>query len=196
MKFLSSLVVAATVLAEVPEYAQVKEHTVENGSGCSQGGVQLHLDDSKSKLTFAFDHFKAYSNHDQSIETTRRNCQVNFEVNHPQGWQYSIVKTDYQGWVNIPSGITATQRTTFYLSGQASQSTQTHTVRGPITSPFHVSDNFDNQIWSACGSGNGVRSNLNTQFRLSRSTTEWAEFGINKDNGKGVQTFQVNWRRC
>jgi hypothetical protein len=192
---LSTLVVVASVLAHVPSYASVKDRYVENGSGCSDGGVVLSLDESKTKLTFAYDHFKVFSNNDQPITSTRRNCQVNFEMDHPQGWQYSVTKADYQGWINIPAGIDATQRTAFYVSGSAAQSSQSVTFRGPKQEPFKVSSQFDNQIWSPCGTG--ARVNLNTQFRLSRSTTQWAEFGANREsNGKGVQTYQVNWRQC
>jgi hypothetical protein len=191
---LPKLLFTASVLANVPSFANVKDKTIENGSGCSEGGVHLYLDDSKTKLTFSFDHFKVFSNKDQPITAIRRNCQVNFQVDHSQGWQYAVVKTDFQGWINIPNSVSATQSVTFYVSGQQAQSTQEYKVVGPKQEHFQVSSDFINPIWSPCGTGKRV--NLNTQYRLSRSTEEWAEFGPQFENGKSTHTFQIQWRTC
>ena len=47
----------------------------------------------------------------------RKFCQLLLELHYPQGVQYSILQTEYLGYVDIDAGVTAEQETIFYFSG-------------------------------------------------------------------------------
>jgi hypothetical protein len=64
-----------------------------------------------------FDDFVASIGPGVAITESRKNCQLNIDLEYPQRFQYSILSTIYRAYIGIDAGITASQGSTFYFSG-------------------------------------------------------------------------------
>jgi Domain of unknown function (DUF4360) len=64
-----------------------------------------------------FDSFVAQIGPNINPAEWRKNCQLSLLLHYPQGFQYSILQTEYRGYVSIDSGITAKQEALYYFSG-------------------------------------------------------------------------------
>jgi len=70
------------------------------------------------RFTLIFDQYVASIGPGVAITENRKNCQLNIDLQYPQGFQYSVFTTDYRGYVGIDAGVTATQEATYYFSGR------------------------------------------------------------------------------
>jgi hypothetical protein len=123
------------------------------GSGCCQGTVSLSISQDLTTFTLIFDEFIAETGPTKSIRDSRKNCQVNIDLRYPQGWSYSIVSVDYRGFVNVPRGVTATQTSTYYFSGEIAQIQASLIFRGSVENDYLISDKIATSeiVWSPCG---------------------------------------------
>jgi len=69
------------------------------------------------RFTLLFDSFVAQIGPNTSPTDWRKFCQLLVELHYPQGFQYSIIQTEYRGYVGIDAGVTATQEAIYYFSG-------------------------------------------------------------------------------
>ena len=130
---LSSTVLASENRARAgssPDNVRIDSLTY-GGSGCPQGTVAAAFSPDRTSFTLIFDSFVAYSGQGVPITQNRRNCQVNTAISFPQGWSYSILSVDYRGYASLPAGVTATQKATYYFSGEQNQVSSESNFYGP-----------------------------------------------------------------
>ena len=91
------------------------------GSGCPAGSVAGQLSDDLTMVTILYDSFIAQAGPGITPTNYRKNCQLNFKLDYPSGWQYSVFKADYRGYAYIPANATGTAKATYYFSGETDQ---------------------------------------------------------------------------
>jgi hypothetical protein len=86
---------------------------------------------------------------------------------YPPGFQYSIFSADYRGYVQLDKGVTGTQKSTYYFSGQTAQSSTSTSFVGPVGKDYLIHDEAisTSTIFSPCGSEGLL--NINSQVRLT-----------------------------
>jgi Domain of unknown function (DUF4360) len=47
----------------------------------------------------------------------RKNCQINLDIQYPNGMQYSPVSVGYSGYANLDDGVQGLHQTTYYFTG-------------------------------------------------------------------------------
>jgi hypothetical protein len=94
------------------------------GTGCPSGTVSSILSDDRTIMTLIFDEFVASIGPGIRITEARKNCQLNLNLRYPGGFQYSIFSADYRGYAYLEKGVTGTQRSAYYFSGQIQQVSQ------------------------------------------------------------------------
>jgi hypothetical protein len=47
-------------------------------------------------------------------------CQINLNLHYPQGFQLSVLSTEFRGYVGLDSGVNATLGALYYFSGRKS----------------------------------------------------------------------------
>ena len=52
-----------------------------------------------------------------SIAGSRKNCQINLDIQYPSGVQYSPVSVGYGGFANMDDGVQGVHKTTYYFTG-------------------------------------------------------------------------------
>jgi hypothetical protein len=183
---------AASAIA-APSGVKIKE-LVYNGSGCAPGTV-AEISDSTS-FTLIYSNFIAFSGRDVNPSNNRRNCQINLKLSYPQGWSYAINNVDFRGYVSVPRGVTAVQKTTFYTSGSTDDRSAMCEFKGPVTRDYLVRNAIASNtlVWSRCGAEGST--NINAQVRLEGDLTKSAQMTVDSTDSKVRQIYRLQWRRC
>jgi hypothetical protein len=173
----------------------IRQITV-NGSGCPQGSVAAAISDDLSSFTLLFSEFIASSGPNVAAPENRKNCQINIDIRYPQGWSYSVATIDYRGFVGIPAGVTAIQRSTYYFSGSTQQSSVQSRWVGPRSEDYLVRNQvpISQIVWSRCG--RTERGNVNTQIRLEGDLTKSGQMTVDSIDGTLKQIYGIQWKRC
>ncbi|KAI8893232.1 hypothetical protein BC833DRAFT_609110 [Globomyces pollinis-pini] len=195
MKF-AIAALATSVLATAPPKVTISDITY-GGTGCPDGSLSGWVSQDNTKLTLDFDQFVAKSG-TGVFSDTRKNCQVSVLLNYPQGFSYSIAKIDYYGHVKLPQGLQATQKSTYYFSGESNQVSFESNFNGPIDQSYSATDYFQQAVWSPCGVS--TRGNVNAQVRITGSPEDiknkYGEITVDRATGKVRRVFALNWREC
>lgn len=197
MKLLAIVALASTVLSDRPKKSEVYiEGLITGGSGCKQGTVASSLSKDLQSFTLLFDDFVASTGSGTTAKDSRKNCQINIDLRYPQGWSYSVLSVDYRGFIDIPSGVSATQSATYYFSGQTAQNTYSSTTPGPYTGNYLYHDEVGTEalVWSPCGSV--VQGNINSQVYLTGDKSKNAQITTDSIDGKYAQIYGIQWKRC
>jgi hypothetical protein len=157
--------------------------------------VSSILSDDRTIMTLIFDEYVASIGPGVDITNNRKNCQLNINLRYPSGFQYSIFSADYRGYAYLEEGVTGTQKSTYYFSGQTdqvfippnsfplshfpphpltqpSQTSTTTNWAGPLDSDYLLHDEADSTsvVWSPCGANGAL--NINSQLRLTSTDPE------------------------
>jgi len=167
------------------------------GSGCPQGSVATSFSDDRETFTMIFDSFIASIGPGVPVTESRKNCQINVNLHIPQGWSFSIASADYRGYVQLPKGVTATQKSIYYFQGEVAQVSANCNFIGPVSKDYLVHDEIplNSVVWSAC---NVVRPvNANTQVRIN-NIPQGATAMVTTDSidGKIKHILGFQWKKC
>ncbi|PGH19096.1 hypothetical protein AJ79_00130 [Helicocarpus griseus UAMH5409] len=179
-----------------PEEVQIVGMTY-GGTGCPSGTVSHVLSDDRTIMTLIFDEYVASIGPGTTITDQRKNCQLNINLRYPGGFQYSVFSADYRGYAYLEEGVTGTQKSTYYFSGQTDQTSTTTEWKGPLDSDYLLHDEADNTsiVWSPCG-GNGAL-NINSQIRLTSTDRDASGFLTNDSiDASFRQIVHVRWQEC
>jgi hypothetical protein len=192
---LGSCVIASGAMAqEAPEWVRIRSITYA-GSGCQAGTVAQNVAPDRLAFTLLFDSYIAEVGPHISLANSRRNCQINIDLDYPSGWTYTVYSVDYRGFAKLDPGVNAIQKASYYFQGGSGPSKETR-FYGPLEKDYRLRDTFGNETWSQCRS---VRSlNINTQVRLENRFAPHNSGLITVDSidGQVIQTYGFVWRRC
>jgi len=169
------------------------------GSGCPQGSVGVSLSTDRTTFTLIFDKYVAsISPGPTDPAKSRKNCQIAVNMQYPGGFQYSVFKADYRGFVELDKGVTGTQKSTYYFSGQTAQASTQTIFKGPISKDYLISDAvpFTSTVWAPCGAS--MPLNINSQIRLENNPEKTGSGLLTTDSVDGKVKFicGVQWRTC
>ncbi len=131
------------------------------GSGCPVGSLVGSLSADARSLSLQFDSMIAEVGLGLLLSESRKNCHVALEIDHPNEFTYSVMGIDYDGYVDIGSGVKATQTTQVYFQGDSKTTTLTTPFYGPLAGDFHIRDTLNLQA-----EAKGRLLNINTSVRL------------------------------
>ena len=169
-----------------------------NGTGCPEGSVTTDISEDAKAFTLLFSEFMAQTYDGALPSEKRKNCQITLNLKIPQGWQYSVLDVQYQGYVNLDRGVRGFQTSTYYFQGDARRrATARSNFRGPIARDFLLSDKvgFSSVVWSKCG----VNRALNINASVGVSNTRPTQNGlitIDSVDGEIKQKYALRWKRC
>jgi hypothetical protein len=132
------------------------------------------MNQSKTTFSVLYDQFVASIGSGIPITENRKNCVLNFRINVPQGFQFSVTQVDFRGYARLESGVNGLQKVIYYESGSVEQFTAQSSFRGPMEMDYVLSDRVGMLTWSDCGKS--INYNVNAQVRLDKGMS----------NGQGV----------
>lgn len=187
---------AETARADSPRHVYVRSMSF-GGSGCPAGSVAQNFSDDYGNIRFMFDEFVAELGPGISRRENRKNCQINIDLDYPQGWSYAISEGNFRGYVSLDQGVRSTITTSYYFQGQRERASLRSVFRGEIDDDYEMSDRLGISalVWSPCGAGRSL--NVNTQVRIySRSRNASGLMTLDSIDGGSSHTYGIKWRRC
>jgi len=162
-----------------------------------------------------FDNFVAQIGPSVSPSEWRKNCQLLIQLHYPQGFQYSVLQTEYRGFISIDSTITAKQEALYYFSGgerisltlvillltqnvESAQATCSVSFTGPDTEDYHQVGKvpLTSIVWSPCGSQAALNIDASVQLHQTSDTNAQGQMTIDSADGHIEFIVGVQWRKC
>ncbi|KAJ3412624.1 hypothetical protein HDV05_000435 [Chytridiales sp. JEL 0842] len=193
--FMARTTVSAGPGITYPDPADVKiESLIYGGSGCPQGSAVRELDPTGTAFSLTFSNYVAALGPEFPLVESRKNCQLNLDIRHPAGWQYTLLKVEYTGYVDLSADVKGIHRTAFYFQGEAAESTTETVLQGPQTGDYDVTATFggSNTVWSSCKADRNL--NINSSIRLSGTGS--GIMTTDTTQGTVVQNYSLLWRKC
>jgi len=163
------------------------------GSGCPQGSAAIQLSGGGANVTMAFERFVASTGPGIPMTERRKNCQLNVNIRHPTGFQYSILSIDYSGYAEISDGNTGTLRSLCYFSGSTQQTITQSVIHGPFNGDYVRRITVDTPTWSPCGSEGAL--NINSAL-LTGNSTKSGQSIADSVGLRSLQNLYLQWREC
>jgi len=200
IKFGVPLLIIATsqiAHADAPTYVRVRNISYA-GTGCPAGSVAENVSPDLQAFTLLFDNYVAQTGPGVPFSEGRKNCQLNIDLDFPQGWTYTLFTVDYRGYVALDPGVTALQQSTYYFQGQPASGHLRTNMVGPTDRNFQITDQLGIAalVWAPCGAQRSL--NINTEVRTSNMANPSGQGLITTDSIDGglQQIYGIQWRRC
>jgi hypothetical protein len=166
------------------------------GTGCPQGSVDTYISPDSQAMTLIFDQYVAEAGTGIPISSGRKFCNLTLDLIIPGGWQVSVFKVDYRGYVDLRAGTSAQVAASYYFSGSDAR-TNTRTTRaqfvGAVTGNYTKSDNIgiESLVWSPCNVERAL--NVKTEARVNGRN---GLLTVDTIDGEFQQKYHLKWRRC
>lgn len=182
-----------------PDPSQVRVRSISYaGTGCPAGSVAQNIAADAQAFTLIFDNFVAAIGNGIAYTEQRKNCQLNIDLDFPQGWSFAISDVDYRGYVSLDPQVIGTQKATYYFQGQLAQANTEANFTGPVDEDYQRRDTLalTSWVWSPCGAQRSL--NINAQVRLSNiyNRNGGGMMTVDSVDGKITQQYNLQWRRC
>lgn len=197
------IALAATVLATpIPEAAAAADppsakilQVSHGGSGCPQSAdIDVNFSDTSILPIYFGKDFIASIGNGASPEQSRKNCQIALEIQYPKGWQYTIIKAEYQGWARLDPSVKARINSNYYFAGEVAQVSSPIFIDGPYDGKWKKTDTVGFN-WSPCG-GSAIL-NINADVALQqRSQAVSGIIAQTKESVRLGQNIWLSWRQC
>ena len=201
--FFAALNAAAPTPDDKPDPGQVTITGVNyGGTGCKAGTAHISNSPDWATFTILFDEYKATIGPGTWIADHAKMCNLNFKINYPPGYQFTLYRANYTGSANLELGVTVKQTSSFWFAGfVGDKPTFQSTFYGPFDDQYSLTDTLQSTVWSPCGASTTL--NINTQLVMTSSKPQ-AQGLINVSNfdfifdksDKNQHAYGVNWRRC
>lgn len=189
--------IAQTALADTPDYVSVRSIAYA-GSGCPAGSVAENISPDLQAFTLLFDNYIAEVGPGVSAREKRKNCQINIDLDFPQGWSYTIFTVDYRGYMSLENKVVGTQKSSYYFQGSRATASLQSVFRGPYDNDYQIRDTLGLSavVWSPCGASRAL--NINTQVRVdnNRNRRGFGLATIDSIDGQLAHIYGIQWRRC
>jgi len=171
-----------------------------NGSGCAGGTAEVNVLPHNAGFTVTY-HSEYLARAGIGADPTdfRKNCQVNLEIDRPDGYTYAIVAARHRGFASLLRGASGLQRWSHYFQGSSATKAAEHRFTGPYSDYWRTSDRFDvaDLVWSPCHAQRNL--NVNTELRVTAGTSEpdTASFMATDWSDDRVDAvYRFVWKRC
>jgi hypothetical protein len=110
------------------------------GSGCPSGPAATNVSLDGSTCTILFDSYVPQVGPAVPKKEHTRECTVDALLQAPVGWSWAIIGVDHRGFVDLPTGASATVRSSFRFNRQRADQQQAP----PLEAHFHgqISDDY------------------------------------------------------
>lgn len=190
---------AADAPAVPPPDPVVIDPVTANGSGCPAADATVEVDPGNTGFTLRHTSFFAHAGLGAGPVDFRRNCQVNLQVNAPDGYTYAVSRGERDGFLHLPAGATALQRTTYYFTGSPQTSLRDHRFTGPYNDFWQAVDEtpVPDLVFAPCDARRNL--NINTEVRVQSGAADpsasvsFMLLGTDRD---AVSHYSLVWRLC
>jgi Domain of unknown function (DUF4360) len=144
----------AVAPAPAPPGAGFIESIEYVGTGCAKDSTATGLSPDRQAVTSIFSSFIASAGPGTPPADASKNCLMIFQINVPEGWQYSLESVHHRGFAGLERDVTASRRSLYLISGSPAHVTPPAHWQGETSDDYtHEDVGPDNGVWSPCGGG-------------------------------------------
>jgi hypothetical protein len=169
-----------------------------NGSGCPAGTARVRTSPDGTAFTITYSDFVAQDGAQADATDFRKNCQINLQVNIPQGFTYAIAEAEYRGHARLYAGASAVQSAYYYFTGTSPTAETNYSIAGPYAGRWKNVDTAEiaELVYAPCGVQTNL--NINTDLRVRAGTAEAARNWISMDRAHGEvdNIYHLSWKQC
>lgn len=174
------------------------------GSGCDMQKSSVVLSPDAQDLSILFSDYvvEIGQGTDQPSALQRnKECQVNIQLDIPDGWQMAFRGVDYRGFVNLSAQGTAFHRFSILQEGAPIVSMREASLRGPLNDDYYIRNEIrpERITWSRCLSGlTQVRllSQLGVTLNPRHPDRSLTQIMLDSQDTSIKQNLSISWRRC
>lgn len=172
------------------------------GSGCPPipGASLATVSNNRQVLQFMFSAYTASIGGNTPPVEQYKNCLVNIRLRYPQGWTYTVYRTDYIGYASLDKKVTGQQKSIYYYSSNPMRQWTAQTnFTGPINMDYRHRDFMKRESLIYCGCSGKDSLNINTSIRLQTSDPTKKATGlltVDMSSFKVMHQMGLQWKRC
>jgi len=170
------------------------------GSGCPANSVAVAPSVDNTAFTITYSSFLAQVGVGASPIDFRKNCQINLKISVPGGFTYAVAQADYRGYAYLADGAVATERASYYFTGQTATTSVTHNFSGPMDDNWQTTDMSDIAALTYAPCGEVRNLNVNTELRVgagtSDRTTTTSFMTMDSTDASVSSTYHFAWDVC
>jgi len=165
------------------------------GTGCPDGSASVTLSPDEKSLSIIFDEYYVEAGGATNKSFERKSCNIAIPVHVPQGLSVSILKIDYRGYNNIPSGAKTTFNVEYFFAG-AKGPTFSKSFNGPLDDDYLINNKLQASalVWSACGADVNLRTN--SSIRVQTKQNKEALATVDSQDVSAAIVYQLQWKQC
>lgn len=199
---LSALAISSVSFAQAPERGEVriKDVTVM-GSGCPAGTAAAFVAGSDDKSTTAdylhviYDAFAAKSGKNTSTRDQRKNCNIGFNVEFPEGYRFYFKYLQFDGFAELASGTNAEFQTVIRAPFGSSVKGKA-LLRGPFEGEFDYEETGSVLKKFDSGCTGSALIKIENKIRIKGDTDKAGVVTIDSGSGEGYQGLELAWEKC
>ncbi|KIN05316.1 hypothetical protein OIDMADRAFT_78354, partial [Oidiodendron maius Zn] len=107
------------------------------GTGCPPGSADVQVDATGTLFEASFSAYEVQTGPGTMAADWRKNCKLTLNMEFDEGFQFSILETDMQGFSEIPSGVKGTCLNVFSFTGGSGTATFKQNL-GPSDGDFDL----------------------------------------------------------
>jgi hypothetical protein len=187
------------------------ENITANGTGCPAGTVAASITPDGSTMELTFSAFDASAGGGTPVSQERKNCAISFTLHVPGGLTYALAQADYNGFAQLDPGVTATEKTTYYIAGSPATTATFSTVLTATTPTadggnYVDGDNYSRTdqfglaslVWAPCGVDSIaiVNSSVNVNNAATAGHTGYGYISLDEMDFGAAVVFHFNWQHC
>lgn len=171
-----------------------------NGSGCRKGTAAVAMSPDNTAFTVTYSEYLAQVGVGAKPTDFRKNCQLNLNLNVPQGFTYAISQSDYRGYALLEEGANAKQGASYYFQGMSSTLSVSHPIDGPYDGNWQTTDKVGIAalVFAPCGEQRLL--NINTDLRVDAGTSDTettTSFVAMDSTDTAINTvYRLTWKKC
>jgi Domain of unknown function (DUF4360) len=199
-----NMIFGAIALAQsVPDGAAITDVRLV-GSGCDMASASVVLSPDLKDMSLFFDNYVVEigegSEHPTLLKL-QKDCQIQVQMQIPDGWQMAFKGADYRGFVALSSQGTAFHRFSILQEGAPIVSMREASLNGPVNTDYHARSEVrpERVTWSKCLSGLtsvNLMSQIGVSLNPRSSDRSLTQIVLDSTDTSFKQSLSVDWRRC
>ncbi|MGZ3425027.1 MAG: DUF4360 domain-containing protein [Polyangia bacterium] len=166
-----------------------------SGNGCPAGSLSAAITPDAQRFIFIFSKLYAQAGPGIDSAATSQQCRIHVKLTVPKNWSYALDMVDFNGFASLDSSVSASQQTTYHMSGESPDTTAAFTWQGVFDDEYSVQDlgGSSPPYWSRCGGGKNLM--VTTKVAVDNTANRAGSGILEVDDVDGVM-LHLSWQRC
>jgi hypothetical protein len=181
---------------DAPEFVRIRKIQY-SGPACPPGSATVSTFNENRAFLITYNEFLVEAGPGMPLAVGNKQCTVSIEVEHPQGWSYTVGSIVYRGNAVLGAGVNARFRARYNFPGSGEARNEVF-LYGPANRDFSLPQDFSLDIWEpSCRGGTlpiivtGTAAIDNTAVRQGSGIIR-----VEQQDGTFDMIINLRWKRC